>query len=353
MRISSLIIYEQIRKGLQDVLQELSRRNDELATGKKILKPSDDVISTSRSIDYKIEISLREQYLRNINRGDLQFEFTDKVLGSVADTLLELRKLTSSGINPQDSMAREFNSQRAGLLRDSLYALVNSRFLDRFIFSGFRTDREAFIYNPSTFAYDYQGDLGEMGIPVNNSTTVSVNIPGSKIFSLVLKGSIPSNLSDGTPVRYIQSYDPSTGINTITIEIGDPLHPAHDIFAVRNIMEIANLLSHAWRYEDLDGTSIGETRAMHRIEALAPIIDDARTQVLQRQTELATRRAFLKDETERTKTILNTLKNNLSKTEDADLTEVAVEIKKAETSLEALRIASIKVLSSSLLDFLK
>ncbi|MEM5793593.1 MAG: flagellar biosynthesis protein FlgL, partial [Candidatus Aenigmatarchaeota archaeon] len=58
-------------------------------------------------------------------------------------------------------------------------------------------------------------------------------------------------------------------------------------------------------------------------------------------------------EAERIKALLNNLKNNLSKTEDADLTEVAVEIKKAETGLEAMRLASSKILSVSLLDFLK
>jgi flagellin-like hook-associated protein FlgL len=216
-----------------------------------------------------------------------------------------------------------------------------------------RADREAFVYNPLTHTYEYQGDLGEMGLPLNSNSLVGINIPGSEIFSPVLRNSAPSSLSDGTSVIYTESKDPVTGVNTITIEIGDPMSAEHDVFTVTNIMDIANRLSYAWQYEDIDSSFIGETKAMHRIEALQSLIDDARTQVLEKQTELATRRQFLKDAEERTKNLLNTLKKSLSLSEDADLTEVAIEIQKAQTGLEALRISSIKLLSTSLLDFLK
>jgi flagellar hook-associated protein 3 len=348
-----MTIYEQVKKGLQNSLEELSRRNEELATGKRILKPSDDITSSSRALGYKVEISIREQYLRNMATGDLQFEFTDNVLSSLSNTLLELRKLTISGVNPQDQQARLFNSQQARLLRDHLYELSNTRHLGRFIFSGMRTDREAFVYNPLTHTYEYQGDLGEMSLPLNSNSLVGINIPGSEVFSPVLRNSAPSSLSDGTSVIYTESKDPVTGVNTITIEIGDPMSAEHDVFTVTNIMDIANRLSYAWQYEDIDSSFIGETKAMHRIEALQSLIDDARTQVLEKQTELATRRQFLKDAEERTKNLLNTLKKSLSLSEDANLTEVAIEIQKAQTGLEALRISSIKLLSTTLLDFLK
>ncbi|MCX7792850.1 MAG: hypothetical protein N2257_00370 [Thermodesulfovibrionales bacterium] len=353
MRITSLMIYEQLRKGLQSSLEELSRRNEELATGKKILKPSDDITGSSRAIDYRVSISFLEQLIRNSTSGDLQFKFTDRILSSAADTLVKLRKLTSSGINPSDPQDREFNSRQAAMLRDYLLQLSNSRLSERYIFSGFKTSKESFVYNPATRRYEYQGDSGELNIPLSNDSYLSVNIPGSKVFSTTLRGMNPARLSDGTPVNYVESLDPVSGVNTITIEIGVTGDPEHDIFTVTNIMDMANVLSYAWRYEDIDGSSISEAKAMHRIEVLSFLIDDARVQILEKQSENATRQVFLSQETERVKNLLNNIKNNLSITEDANLTEVAVEIKKAETALEALRLASSRILSGSLLDFLK
>lgn len=353
MRISSLMIYEQIKKGIQNSIEDLSRMNEELATGKKILKPSDDITGSSRAIDYRLNISSLEQYIRNSMPGELQLKFTDSILGSVADTLVSLKKLTSSGINPSDSQSREFNARQAEMFRDYLLQMSNSTFNQRYIFSGFRTSQMAFVYNTSTHRYEYQGDTGEINIPLSNNAQVAVNIPGSKVFSTILRETNPSNLSDGTAVHYSENLNPITGINTITIEIGIPGDPEYDIFTVTNIMDLANVLSHAWRYQEIDGSFISEVKAMHRIEVLSFLIDDARMQVLERQSEMATRHIFLNHEKERIRTFLNNLKNSLSITEDADLTEVAVEIKKAETSLEAMRISSSKILSGSLLDFLK
>lgn len=356
MRVTSLMIYDRIKRSLQQSLNELNEKNLRLATGKKINKPSDDVPGTSNSIDYRVSISETEQYKRNIADVTIQFSFTDKVLTSVGDTLVELKKLTSMGLNSDD---REFYSQQAASQRDFLLGLSNSRLGRRYIFSGFRTDQRTFASNPVTFRYDYQGDMGEISVPVGRDSNITVNVQGSRVFSFPLSGSNPTSLPDSTPVSYSESLDPATGINTITVEIGNPGDPDYDTFTISNIMDLANVLSFAWRSKDIDGSdldlnpSISDQKAMHRVQALTSLIDDARNQVLTIQSEIGTRSVFTNDQNTRHASSVKSLQDALSKTEDADLTETAVDIKKAETALEALRIASTKVMSESLLDFLK
>ncbi len=356
MRVTSLMIYDRIKRSLQRSLNELNEQNLRLATGKRINKPSDDVPGTSASIDYRVTINETGQYKRNIADAVIQFNFTDKVMTSTGDSLVELKKLTSMGLNMDD---REFYSQQAAAQRDFLLGLSNSRLGRRFIFSGLKTDQRTFVYNPSTLHYEYQGDRGEMNLPVGRDSTVSVNIQGSRVFSFSLSGSNPTSLPDNTPVSYSETLDPSTGVNTITVEIGNPGDPDHDTFTVSNVMDIANILSFAWRYQDIDGSDldtdpdVSKEKALHRILVLSSLIDDARNQVLTAQSELGTRSVFMKDQDDRHSTTIKTLQDALSKTEDADLTETAVEIKKAETAIEALRLASTKIMSESLLDFLK
>lgn len=356
MRVTSLMIYDRIRRSLQQSLNELNEKNLRLATGKKINKPSDDVPGASNSIDYRVSISETEQYKRNIADAMIQFSFTDKVMTSVGDSLAELKKLTSMGLNSDN---RDFYSQQAAAQRDFLLGLSNSRLGRRQIFSGFKTDQRAFAYNPLTFRYDYQGDMGKINVPVGRDSTVTVNIQGSRVFSFSLSGSNPTSLPDSTPVSYSESLDPSTGINTITVEIGNPGDPDYDTFTISNIMDLANVLSSAWRSKDIDGSdldpnpSMSDQKAMHRVQALTSLIDDARNQVLTVQSELGTRSVFTNDQSTRHASSIKSLQDALSKTEDADLTETAVDIKKAETAIEALRLASTKIMSESLLDFLK
>ncbi len=356
MRVTSLMIYDRIRRSLQQSLSELNEKNLRLATGKKINKPSDDVSGASNSIDYRISIGETEQYKRNIANIIIQFNFTDKVLTSTGDTLVELKKLTSIGLNSND---REFYSQQAAALRDFLLGISNSRLGGRYIFSGFKTDQRSFVYNPGSSHYEYGGDMGEIHIPVGKDSTVSSNIQGSRVFSFSLSGSNPTSLPDNTPVNYSESFDPATGVNTITVEIGNPGDPDYDTFAVSNVIDLANLLSFAWRYKDINDSdldpdpSVSKQKATHRIQVLASLIDDARNHVLTIQSEMGTRTVFINDQDKRHSSLIKSLQDALSKTEDADLTETAVDIKKAETAIEALRLASSKVMTESLLDFLK
>jgi flagellin-like hook-associated protein FlgL len=93
--------------------------------------------------------------------------------------------------------------------------------------------------------------------------------------------------------------------------------------------------------------------AMHRLLALSIPLDAARNQVLQAQAEIGTRQVHLDDQKTRLDNTTLNLKNALTKTEDADMDETITEILKTETALQALREAASRILSQSLLDFLK
>lgn len=88
MRVTSLMIYDRIKRSLQQSLNELNKQNVRLATGKKINKPSDDVSGAYKSIDYQVTINETGQYRRNIADSAIQLGFTNKVMTSVGDSLL-------------------------------------------------------------------------------------------------------------------------------------------------------------------------------------------------------------------------------------------------------------------------
>lgn len=186
-----------------------------------------------------------------------------------------------------------------------------------------------------------------------------MNIQGSRAFSLTLAEPLPTTLSDGTQVSFTQSKDPLTGINTVTVEIGNLGDPDYDTFTFSNFMDIANIMSYAWQYNDVDGTSlnstpeIAEKMALHRISALAKPIDDARVQTLGIQSEIGARQIVLNEQSKRLGSSTLVMQNALTKIEDADMTETATELLKTQTALEALRASASKIISQSILDFLK
>ena len=359
MRITSFMIFNQFMSSLQGTQEEFAKLNEQLSTGKRITKTSDDIVGATKALGYKVSISAMEQYKRNIDEANIQLTYTDNVIGSVSDTMVSLHELTAMGNNAQYLENRDLYSQQAAQYRDYLLSLSNTQLGSKYIFSGYQTNQEAFVYNSATSRYDYQGDNGEINVLIDDGAQTTVNMQGSRAFSISLSEPLPTELSDGTPVSYTQSTDPATGINTVTVEIGNAGDPDHDTFTFSNIMDMANILSYAWQYKNTDGSDLnadadvsGEM-AMHRIAALSKPIDDARVQTLAIQSEIGTRQVHLNDQASRLTGSKTNLQDALTRTEDADMDQTAAEIIKTQTALQALMASASKIISQSLLDFLK
>jgi flagellar hook-associated protein 3 FlgL len=359
MRITSFMMFNQFISSMQGTQEEFAKLNEQLGSGKKINKPSDDIVGATRAMDYKVSINAIEQYNRNIDGANIQLGYADTVIGSLNDSLVSLHELTAMGSNVQSLDNRQLYSEQAAQYRDYLLSLSNTQLGNKYIFSGYQTNQKAFVYNSATGQYDYQGDNGEIKALIDNGAQTTINIQGSKAFSVSLSEPLPTKLSDGTPVSYVQSTNPATGINTVTVEIGNAGDPNHDTFTFSNVMDMANIVSYAWQYKNTDGSdlspdaAVSAEMAMHRIAALVKPLDDARVQSLSVQSEIGIRQVLLNDQATRLSGSKVDLQNALSTTEDADMNQTATEIIKTQTALQALMASASKIMSQSLLDFLK
>ena len=103
MRISSNRLSNQLLQGLDDNSSKLTDISIQLATGKKINKPSDDVLGTSQVLGYKLSISQNGQYESNITWANNYLDYSNTVLSQVSNTLESLQKLVSDGGYPRVS----------------------------------------------------------------------------------------------------------------------------------------------------------------------------------------------------------------------------------------------------------
>jgi flagellar hook-associated protein 3 FlgL len=335
MRITPFMIYDQLIRSLQGNIENLGQLNGQLASGKRLDKPSDDVISMMKVMDYKVSIRGNEQYRRNIDEALSQMQFTDKIIGSIAQTLRDVRNSAvrgSSGNESDQSMASLADG--VAELRDYLVGLSNSRFRDRYIFSGYRTGTGAI--DPAT--YSYLGDSNLINVTVDHGAAVPVNVPGSTALSYTLAAEKTTRLGDGSYVH----YTPGSG-TTVRVEIrGADNTTVLDSFEFSNVVQMTDLMSTALRNRDLP-----------RINALLDPFQTAIDHTLDVQGDLGARMNRLDSQGKRIDAVNLNLNASLSDTEDADMARTAAEIKKTEAALEALRVSSSRVLSQSLLDFLQ
>jgi len=323
---------------MQKTMENYARLNQVLGSGKKILSPSDDVSGSTRALAYRVNINGNTRYQQNIDQATARLNVTDTVLTQLYSTLSDVKGLvTQSAGGTMDAATRTSLSFEASLFRDQLADLANTKYLNQYLFSGFRTSTQP--YSASTVpAYQYQGDSGVMNVMIDHAATLPVNVTGDSAFSAALAAPAVQQIGSGNYVH----YTPGAG-TTVNVEIRDNTDTAVlDTFSYSNIMQMTDLLS----------TAISTNDTL-RIQALVTPFSQAQDQLATTQADVGARLLRLKDQSSLLTQGTNTLQTALAAVEDADMTATGVELQKTNVALQALYAASSKIMSQSLFDFLK
>lgn len=106
MRITQNIMSQTLLSNLQTNYQKLEQIQEQLSSGKKINKPSDNPVSTVRAMYYQTSLHEIDQYKRNVSDGMSWMQTTDDALDQVTQVLQRVRELTvqagNSTNNPND-----------------------------------------------------------------------------------------------------------------------------------------------------------------------------------------------------------------------------------------------------------
>lgn len=87
MRVSTLGAFER-GLGLMQALQDtVSRRQEQISTGRRLLTPSDDPIAASRALDLREVLSRLDQFDRNANIATGRLQNEEVALNSVNSVL--------------------------------------------------------------------------------------------------------------------------------------------------------------------------------------------------------------------------------------------------------------------------
>lgn len=217
MRVTSFMLYNQFVKSMHKNMADMSVLSNRLSSMKKIDKPSDDVIGMSRVMDYKLDITKNEQSARNIDDSEAHLGYTDSILQSVSNLFGRAKELALEAANgEQTAWTRDMIAEEIRAVRDQLAGYGNSKFRDRYVFSGFLTDRKSFELDAGS-EYQYMGDSNYIEVKVGAEAKTKINETGSKAFYDQDKKF--TNVI-GDPV--------GTGTLSISVESGNPVQIAVD-----------------------------------------------------------------------------------------------------------------------------
>lgn len=184
MRVSTSMIYDVGRQTMQRQTAESLHAQQQLASGRRIVRPSDDPVSSARALEVGQTKSVNGQFLENQGYAKDSLRMVEGSLSSVTDILVYVRTRAVEAGNgtysqPElDSIANDLRSQY-----EQLRALANSRDGEgNYLFSGYSLDTAPFAGDLSAPATVYAGDDGQRRIQVSASRELPVSMPGSQVF---------------------------------------------------------------------------------------------------------------------------------------------------------------------------
>jgi flagellar hook-associated protein 3 FlgL len=196
MRISSIQAFNNGVSGLQRNYGSVTRTQEQISSGKRILTPADDPVASVRLMQLRQQESVLAQYKGNLTAAQNSLNQEEATLTSVVNVLQRVRELTvqagGGALSGEDrkSLAKELQQRENELL--SLFNTRNAQ--GDYLFSGYLGKQQPFVRSPDG-TYSYLGDEGQRSLQVATSTTVAVNDNGQRLFEGVPNTNLVENFS--------------------------------------------------------------------------------------------------------------------------------------------------------------
>ncbi len=188
MKISTTLYFDRATQQLGNVQGELARTQEQLSTGKQIVKPSDSPDKASLVTRLESELARQASYQNTLKSVNTRLQSEETALKNTSDVLLRIKELSiqaaSDSLAPADrqSLALEVSS-----LKEQILSLANTQDTNgNYLFSGSRVGQPAFGQDASGKIV-YQGDQARMKVAVGDNRRMNMNMPGSDAFVKVVR----------------------------------------------------------------------------------------------------------------------------------------------------------------------
>ena len=183
MRISTPQIFRQGSGAIVDQQARLSRTQLQLATGRRVLVPSDDPAASARILGLREVLSQAEQYQRNIDFARARLEQTETVLAGAGDVVQRVHELAVRVQNAtfSDGDRRAVAAELRERLQE-LVALANSRDAGgEYLFAGYQSRTRPFAL-AADGTVSYNGDQGQRFVEIGAGRQLAVSDSGAELF---------------------------------------------------------------------------------------------------------------------------------------------------------------------------
>ena len=224
---------------------KLGQLNEQMNTGKKFSKPSDNPVAAMRAMGYRIDLNRIEQYQQNISEVQNWANSTDDALNQVGLALQKIRELTVQASNGTlEGDQRSYIAAEVSQLKEQISSIADTQIGGKYIFGGTKTN-----VPPSK---DFSQATGQIEVEVFSGIKLPLNFEGAGLFSdLVgdngeiskLVNSLNANASEEEIGQYLSAIDvqmdnllsarATIGARQNRVELMDDRLSSQEVFSTR------------------------------------------------------------------------------------------------------------------------
>ena len=154
----------------------------QLASGKRVSKPSDDPRASDAILRLREALSLNEQYTRNAEDGNAMAGATSSALDSFSELFLQMKQEIVKANNAGNTLAMPTFAQTIDDLLSQAINTANSKFNGKYLFGGTQTLDAPYTLDANRQIVTKTVNDGVINYIVSDGMTQQVNISGDSAF---------------------------------------------------------------------------------------------------------------------------------------------------------------------------
>jgi flagellar hook-associated protein 3 FlgL len=196
MRVATSMIFDAGVAAINRQTASLLHLQQQVATGRRILTPSDDPVAAARALEVTQSKDINAQYSTNVDNANSALGLEEGQLTSVNDMFARIKELTvqagntTLSSNDRKSIAFELRARF-----DELLGIANATDgQGQFMFSGYMGSTKPFAGNVDQInalpanEIGYLGDDGQRTLQVSTSRTLEISDSGNDVFKRIRNG---------------------------------------------------------------------------------------------------------------------------------------------------------------------
>lgn len=184
MRVTESGIASNFLNSINRTRERITQAQSQLASGKRVLKVSDDPQAVDAILRLKSFVGANEQYQKNTTEAQSQVETTQAALSGFTDIIVRLKEVLARSSNgSQTEILKTYAVDVDQLLAEAV-DIANTKLNGRYVFGGTNTLDPPFRLagDHSSVTVNPDGIAGTIQYPVNEGVNQVVNIDGQEAF---------------------------------------------------------------------------------------------------------------------------------------------------------------------------